>query len=180
MSTSTKAKEKSGASKRMLNIQTVVALGANLGEARHTLETAIQDIQAMKQTTLLKHSSVYRSYPQGPSEQADYFNQVVLLQTDLAPHALLDELQAIEDKHGRQRTQHWGPRTLDLDIIVYGDMQCDDERLTIPHPQTCHRSFVLEPLAEIAPDLLIPGHGTAASLAKIVDDGLVYQRLDAS
>ena len=153
-----------------------VALGANLGEPATTLEDAVARLAKIEQTRLVACSGVYYSRPLGPPGQPDYLNRVALLETSLPPHRLLDELQSIEARHGRTRSEHWGARTLDLDIIVYGDAVLNDERLTLPHPQAHRRSFVLEPLAELAPEMVIPGHGTAVVLAAAADDGLIYRR----
>ena len=95
----------------------------------------------------------------GPADQPDYINAVISLETSLSPHQLLDALQSVEQLHGRERKRHWGERTLDLDILLYGEQILDDERLTIPHPGMHERAFVLYPLAEIAPDIEIPGIG---------------------
>jgi len=114
--------------------------------------------------TVLKISSIYQSAPIGPDGQPDYLNAVVLVQTDLEPQALLDRLQQVEQAQGRVRTQKWGARTLDLDILLYNNKSLQTPRLTIPHPQMTQRSFVLMPLREIASDdLLIPGYGSLAN-----------------
>ena len=109
----------------------------------------------------------------GPRDQPDYVNAVVLLRTALAADELLDALQAIERQHARVRDRHWGPRTLDLDLLLYGQAGIDGARLTVPHPGIAERNFVLYPLAEVDPALVIPGRGTVeALLARCPDTGL--------
>ncbi|MFO8024975.1 2-amino-4-hydroxy-6-hydroxymethyldihydropteridine diphosphokinase [Thiohalophilus sp.] len=147
-------------------ITTYIALGSNLGDPLAQVSRAIAELDRMEGTTLLAVSPLYRSRPMGPAEQPDYINAVAALQTRLSPHALLDALQAIEQAHGRQRgVQRWGPRTLDLDVLLYGEETINDQRLTIPHPGISKRAFVLFPLQEIVtPDFVIPGHGSLQSL----------------
>lgn len=111
-------------------------------------------------------SSLYRSKPLGPPGQPDYVNAVASVKTSLGPHGLLSELLALEVGQGRTRDgPRWGARTLDLDILLYGVLRLDDERLTIPHPRMTQRAFVLVPLREIAPALVVPGAGSVAELA---------------
>lgn len=159
-----------------VTVCTAIGLGANLGEPEKTLNRAVRQLAQLEDSKLIACSGTYYSYPLGPSDQPDYVNKVILMETSQSPHRLLDALQAIEIKHDRSRDQHWGARTLDLDLIVYGDTIIHDERLTIPHPHAHRRSFVLEPLAEIAPDMVIPGHGSAAMLLATVNDNLIYRR----
>jgi len=113
---------------------------------------------------MVKHSAIFQSAPVGPQDQPDYINAAALLETDLAPEALLDALQAIELHHGRERTVHWGARTLDLDILLYGQQNIATERLTVPHPHLCERSFVLGPLANISSELTLPSGESVTSL----------------
>jgi 2-amino-4-hydroxy-6-hydroxymethyldihydropteridine diphosphokinase len=146
-----------------------VGLGANLGDARATLRDALQRIAALPQTQLVRVSSFYRSAPVdagGP----DFVNAVAELSTELEPVALLRALQAIELDHGRERPYRNAPRTLDLDLLLHGDTVVPDPVLTLPHPRGHERAFVLRPLAEIAPDLLWPGHGPVAALAAAITD----------
>jgi 2-amino-4-hydroxy-6-hydroxymethyldihydropteridine diphosphokinase len=119
----------------------------------------------------VSHSSLYSSQPQGPADQPDFINAVACLETQLEPHALLDALQALEQSHQRVRVQHWGPRTLDLDLLLYGAQTIDTERLSVPHPWLGKRSFVLHPLAEIAPDLRLPSGESIESLLPLCDAG---------
>lgn len=141
-----------------------LGLGSNLENPRAQLLKAIETLARLRDSTLLCCSSLYRSVPMGPQDQADYLNAVVKLQTGLSAECLLDELQAIENAHGRVRSRHWGPRTLDLDILLYGDEVIDSQRLQVPHPGIAARNFVLFPLAEIAGDLEIPGFGNVMEL----------------
>ena len=140
-----------------------VALGANLGAACDNVARAIGCLAALPDTRVCARSALYRSRAEGP-RQPDYVNAVALIETALPPSLLLDELQHVERAFGRRRGQRWGPRTLDLDVIVYGDRIIDDERLTVPHPRAHLRAFVLRPLAEIAPELMVPGRGAVSHL----------------
>jgi 2-amino-4-hydroxy-6-hydroxymethyldihydropteridine diphosphokinase len=133
-----------------------LALGANLGDAHATLEAACAAIAALPETRWQRRSSWYRSRPV-ESTGPDYVNGVAEVQTALAPLALLDALQAIELQHGRERPYRNAPRTLDLDLLLYGDLHLDSERLVIPHPRLAERAFVLLPLLELRPSLTWPG-----------------------
>jgi 2-amino-4-hydroxy-6-hydroxymethyldihydropteridine diphosphokinase len=130
-----------------------VALGANLGDAQAALWQALQDLSRMPHTQLLGASSLYRSAPID-SSGPDYINAVAEIRTALDPQTLLHELQALEQAAGRQRPWRNAPRTLDLDILRYGDLKLDSPALTLPHPRMHERAFVLVPLAEIAPALV--------------------------
>ncbi|MDO9454287.1 MAG: 2-amino-4-hydroxy-6-hydroxymethyldihydropteridine diphosphokinase [Stagnimonas sp.] len=141
-----------------------VGLGANLGEPAAQLKTALLAIGALPQTTVKKVSAFYRSAPIGPAGQPDYCNAVAELETALGPQALLDALLAIEDRAGRLRGERWGARVLDLDLLLYGQVVCSTARLTLPHPELALRDFVLQPLAEIAPDVKVPLMGRARDL----------------
>ncbi len=145
--------------------QVYVALGCNLGSRHKNLSSAVGALGSHRQITDLRCSSVYETLPMGPQDQPDYLNAVVKFQTDLDPLALLDVLQDIETHHGRVRTgERWGPRTLDLDLLLYADHVIDTPRLTVPHPGIADRSFVLLPLAELTPDLTIPALGEVSDL----------------
>ncbi|WP_348756342.1 2-amino-4-hydroxy-6-hydroxymethyldihydropteridine diphosphokinase [uncultured Aquincola sp.] len=140
-----------------------VGLGANLGDARATLEAALAALAALPDTRLMARSSYYRTAPVdagGP----DYLNAVAELRSSLAPEALLDALQAIEQQHGRERPYRNAPRTLDLDLLLVGALRLDTPRLTLPHPRLHQRAFVLAPLAELAPELAIYGLGDVSTL----------------
>ena len=132
-----------------------IALGANLGDAQATLHEVICELARLPKSRLIAQSSLYSSPPFGPNADGpDYINAVVAIETKLSPHELLDQLQSIEHAHGRERHYQNAPRTLDLDIVLYGHEQIWDERLTIPHPRMHERAFVLLPLSEIKPDLM--------------------------
>jgi len=132
-----------------------VGLGANLGAAAATVRAALQALDALPQTRLVRASSLYRSAPvdaQGP----DFINAVAELQTALSPHELLSALQRLEQSAGRERPYRNAPRTLDLDLLLYDEIRLDDMHLTLPHPRMFERAFVLVPLAEIAPERVTP------------------------
>lgn len=134
-----------------------IGLGSNLGSSTETLESAINALQAISGLEGLQLSSFYRSKPHGPQDQPDYINAVAGFTTDLEPLALLDQLQTIENVHGRTRNGHqWTARTLDLDILLYGHHEINSDRLTVPHSWMTRREFVVLPLLEIAPDLRLP------------------------
>jgi 2-amino-4-hydroxy-6-hydroxymethyldihydropteridine diphosphokinase len=135
-----------------------IGLGANLGDARATLADALRRLALLPATQLIVSSSVYRSAPID-SSGPDYLNAVAELATSLPAHALLAALQAIELAHGRERPYRNAPRTLDLDLLLYGSATIESPTLTVPHPRLHERAFVLHPLAEIAPLLAIPGQG---------------------
>jgi len=146
-----------------------IGLGANLGDLQRTLDEALAGLAALPHTRVAAVSSRYRSAPVeagGP----DYLNAVALLETELAPLALLDALQAIELAHGRERPYVNAPRTLDLDLLLYGDAPISTPRLTVPHPRLHQRAFVLLPLLELAPDLSAPGLGPLGSRIAAVSD----------
>lgn len=134
-----------------------VALGANLGDPLQQAENAIAAIEQIPQTSVIKISPFYRSKPLGPQDQPDYLNAVIKIITELSPLALLKALQTIELNLGRVRkANRWGPRTLDLDILLYDNQVIQSEELTIPHYDMYNREFVLYPLFDIAPDLILP------------------------
>jgi len=133
-----------------------IGLGSNLQNPIQQLQQALISLKALPQTQLACVSSFYRSAPLGPADQPDYCNAVAALDTALAPLALLNALQSIEQAQGRLRGERWGARTLDLDILLFGGQIIESERLSVPHPQMQHRAFVLWPLAEIAPNLVLP------------------------
>jgi 2-amino-4-hydroxy-6-hydroxymethyldihydropteridine diphosphokinase len=137
-----------------------IGIGANLGDARANVEDALARLAALPATTLLRRSSAWRSAPVDSSGD-DYVNAVACIDTALAPTGLLAALHAIELAHGRERPYRNAPRTLDLDILLYGDQQIDLPELHVPHARMQQRAFVLEPLLEIAPDVVIPGLGPA-------------------
>jgi 2-amino-4-hydroxy-6-hydroxymethyldihydropteridine diphosphokinase len=134
-----------------------IGLGSNLATPIEQLRSALAALAALPQTDLIAQSSFYSSDPLGPADQPRYVNAVAALDTELSPLALLDALQTIELEQGRTRkAERWGPRTLDLDILLFGERLLDEPRLTVPHYHMHARAFVLYPLAEIAPDLKLP------------------------
>ncbi|MDG2947595.1 2-amino-4-hydroxy-6-hydroxymethyldihydropteridine diphosphokinase [Bisgaard Taxon 10/6] len=143
-----------------------IALGSNLNAPAEQLNAAVKAIAALPQTSVEKVSSYYGSKPMGPQDQPDYVNAVLQIQTELSPPALLDELQRIENEQGRVRLRRWGERTLDLDILLYDNLEMQSERLTIPHYDMQNREFVIVPLAEIAPERILPDGKTVAELMR--------------
>ncbi|WP_020208305.1 2-amino-4-hydroxy-6-hydroxymethyldihydropteridine diphosphokinase [Gilvimarinus chinensis] len=142
-----------------------LGLGSNLDNPQQHIRQTIIELDQLPHSQLINVSALYRSKPVGPQDQDDFVNAVACLQTELPPLELLDALQALEQKHRRVRERHWGPRTLDLDILLYGEQQIHSERLTVPHPFMCERAFVLVPLADIAPGLTLPGGQNLNELA---------------
>lgn len=133
-----------------------IGIGSNLDDPRAQVQQAFIELAAIPKSMLLVCSPLYRSTAVGPGDQPDYINAAVLLDTFLTPLALLDALQSIEQDHRRVRIEHWGPRTLDLDILLLDQQTIDSERLKVPHPYLTQRNFVLYPLSDIAPALLLP------------------------
>ena len=157
----------------MARVDAYIGIGANLGDARANVEDALARLARLPGARLSAASSLYRTAPIDSSGD-DYINAVALLDTTLAPHALLQALQDIEQAHGRERPYRNAPRTLDLDLLLYGDaVIADIPTLLVPHPRLHERAFVLAPLAEIAPDLAIPGRGKVeALLAGVADQAI--------
>ena len=149
-----------------------IALGSNLHTPREQLKRALNALAQLPQTQLMAVSSFYRSKPLGPQDQPDYLNAAVEISTALSPLALLDELQRIENEQGRVRLRRWGERTLDLDILLYGDEIIQTDRLTVPHYDMHNREFVIVPLVEIAPNLILPN---GQKLAELADRFTVHQ-----
>jgi len=144
-----------------------IGLGSNLSEPIKQVQTAISEIQKIEQSDVSNISSLYLSKPMGPQDQDDYINAVLSIDTDLSAIALLDALQAIENKAGRVRKDNrWGARILDLDMILYGNDVINSERLTVPHYGMHEREFVLLPLAEIAPELVLPSGNSVKDLSQ--------------
>ena len=133
-----------------------IGLGSNLDKPEDQVKRAVLSLQELPNTQLLKVSSWYKSTPVGPKEQPDYINGVAMLHTELQALTLLDALQKIENQHKRIRDIHWGPRTLDLDLLLYGDDLINHSRLIVPHPHMLERNFVMVPLAELDPEVRVP------------------------
>lgn len=147
-----------------------IAIGSNLAEPTLQAKQAIEALKQLPQSQFIAASSLYSSTPMGPQDQPEYINAVVVIDTQLSPLALLDCTQAIEQEQGRERkAERWGPRTLDLDILLYGDEIIDSPRLTVPHYGMKVREFVLYPLDEIAPDLSLPDGTKLSDLLSEVD-----------
>ena len=151
-----------------------IGLGSNLGDSIAYLDNAIDSLNSSQNINHLSVSSFYRSKPHGPQDQPDYINAVARFETSLDPHALLSLLQKIENNNNRQRNgERWGARTLDLDLLLYGNVVIDTETLTVPHPYICERSFVLYPLQELKPDLCFPnGKMLSECIATLVAEKL--------
>ena len=143
-----------------------IALGSNLQDPEAQVRRGFDEIAALPGTHLVARSSLYRTDPVGYAEQPTFVNACALVETSLAPRVLLDRLLEIEQRHGRVREIRNGPRTLDLDIVVYGDRAVDEPGLTVPHPRAHERAFVLQPLAEVWPDARLGERGTARELAE--------------
>ena len=152
-------------------VKAVVALGSNMGDPESQVRRGFADLASLPDTWVTARSSLHRTAPVGYADQPDFINACALIETRLAPRALLDGLLAIERAHGRVREIPNGPRTLDLDIILYGGTTVDEPGLKIPHPRAHERAFVLEPLLEVWPDAVIPGRGRAADLVVPVKAG---------
>ena len=152
-------------------VRAYVGLGGNLGDVETTLTEAMWALDSLPQTSIRAQSRFYRTPPWGNTQQPAFLNAVVELQTRMAPRVLLDLLLEIEGRIGRDRSEgeKWGPRELDLDLLVYGEEQLDEPGLHLPHPHLHERAFVLVPLAEIAPKLEIQGVGVVSELLQGVD-----------
>lgn len=157
-------------------VRAYVGLGGNVGFAEETLRAAIRAFDALPSTRLVRASRLYCTPAWGRVEQPDFVNAVAAIDTALAPRELLDALLGVERAHGRERdadAQRWGPRTLDLDLLLYGDAVIDEPGLHVPHPHLHERAFVLVPLCEIAPEVVIPGIGRAqAALDALGSEGI--------
>jgi 2-amino-4-hydroxy-6-hydroxymethyldihydropteridine diphosphokinase len=154
----------------MSAVRAYVGLGSNLNGPERQVRSALEALTELPHTQRLAASSLYVTAPMGPAGQPDYVNAVAVLETTLEPLALLDALMHIEAVHGRTRDgERWGPRTLDLDLLLYGDRVIDHPRLTVPHPGLALRAFVLLPLAEVAPDRVLPDGRAVAALADACD-----------
>lgn len=150
-----------------------IGLGSNLDNPRAHIARAVAELASLTKTQLISCSALYSSHAIGPGEQPDYINAVALINTELTPLDLLDSLQSLEQAHNRIRIEHWGPRTLDLDILLFDQQIIAHERLQVPHPNMKQRNFVLYPLADITPSLVLPcGTPLSELLAKSPPTGL--------
>ncbi len=150
-----------------------IGLGSNLENPVEQIESAFDELETLTSISSIVRSGIYSSPPMGPADQPDYCNAVAAIETSMEPYPLLHALQEIELLHHRRRLQRWGPRTLDLDLLLYGDQVMDDAALTIPHPGIAQRAFVLYPLQQIAPGLELPGMGDLSSLIALCPQGEV-------
>ena len=141
-----------------------IGLGANIGEPRRQLQRALDELNGLPKTRVTASSSLYQSAPLDHLDQPEFLNAVAQIDTGLAPEALLDLLQEIENRHGRARPFAGAPRTLDLDLLLYGNETIESARLTVPHPRMHERAFALQPLLELDPVISVPGKGSASSL----------------
>jgi 2-amino-4-hydroxy-6-hydroxymethyldihydropteridine diphosphokinase len=147
-----------------------IGIGSNLDDPEQQVRAAIDALRRLPRSTFVGASRLYRSAPWGNAEQPAFVNAAAAISTELAPRELLDALLAIERAHGRVRDgERWGPRVIDLDILVYGDARIDEPGLHVPHRHLAERAFVLLPLADLDPDLEIPGQGRVRALAERVD-----------
>ncbi|WP_298562433.1 2-amino-4-hydroxy-6-hydroxymethyldihydropteridine diphosphokinase [Streptomyces luteogriseus] len=158
----------------------VVALGSNLGNRLETLQGAVDALGDTPGLRIKGVSPVYETEPWGvdPGSQPAYFNAVVVLKTTLPPSSLLERAHAVEEAFHRVRDEHWGPRTLDVDIVSYADVVSDDPQLTLPHPRAHERAFVLAPWHDLDPEAQLPGHGPVAGLLNTVTRDGVAPRHD--
>jgi 2-amino-4-hydroxy-6-hydroxymethyldihydropteridine diphosphokinase len=150
-----------------------IGVGSNLGDSQARVRTAFESLERMRNTRFIAKSRLYRTRPFGPVEQGDFINAVAGVLTQLSAQELLTEIRNIETRAGRVRSERWGPRTLDLDLLVFGDERIDTAELVVPHPGIAERGFVLAPLMDIAPSLQVPGVGRAEELLRLLpDDGI--------
>ena len=156
-------------------VQACVGLGANLGDAVAAVQGALQALDALPDTRVLRASRLYRTPAWGKTDQPAFVNAAAVLETTLDARTLLDQMLQIERDWGRERagdgSDRWGARTLDLDLLLYGDAAIDEPGLRVPHPHLHQRAFALVPLVEIAPDIVIPGHGRASEIVAAMVTG---------
>lgn len=159
-------------------VQACVGLGANLGDALAAVQGALQALDGLPDTRLLHASRLYRTPAWGKTDQPAFVNAAAVLETTLDARTLLDQMLQIERDWGRDRagdgSDRWGARTLDLDLLLYGDAVIDEPGLRVPHPHLHERAFALVPLVEIAPDIVIPGHGRAADIVAAMVTGDIH------
>ncbi|WP_409918488.1 2-amino-4-hydroxy-6-hydroxymethyldihydropteridine diphosphokinase [Hyphomonas sp.] len=153
--------------------EAAIGLGSNLGDRAAHLAGAARALAKLNGTRIIAASSLWQTPPVGPPGQQDYYNACLILETALPAEELLAACLAIEATHGRERRERWGPRTLDMDILWYGELVLDTDRLTLPHPRLAERAFVLAPLSEIAPERVVAGQRVTARLEKVSVEGLV-------
>jgi 2-amino-4-hydroxy-6-hydroxymethyldihydropteridine diphosphokinase len=155
-----------------------LGLGSNLGESFETLQAAIDSLLASSELMPVAVSPVYETDPVGGPDQPVYLNAVLVIDTTLSPRSLLERALAVEDAFGRVRDEHWGPRTLDVDVLAVGDKVIDDEDLQVPHPRAAERAFVLVPWSDVDPAFELAGRGRVGDLAAAADSSGVRRRAD--
>jgi 2-amino-4-hydroxy-6-hydroxymethyldihydropteridine diphosphokinase len=160
--------------------RTVLSLGSNMGDRHDNLQDAVDALFDAPGLEFVALSPVYETAPVGGPEQPDFLNVVVIAETRLTPETLLERVLSIEDAMDRVRTVRWGPRTLDIDIVQFGDIASTDPALTLPHPRAHERAFVLVPWSDVEPDAALPGHGPIADLAAAFANSGVHRRDDMS
>ncbi len=160
-----------------VSVVAFVGLGANLGDAAETVRGALRALALMPGVSLVRASSLYRTPAWGIEQQPDFINAVAMLETTLEPEALLEALLGMEREFGRDRdaASRWGPRTLDLDVLLYADLCMSSTSLTLPHPHMHERAFVLVPLLELVPEVVIPGRGPARDAASGVTTSGIWR-----
>jgi 2-amino-4-hydroxy-6-hydroxymethyldihydropteridine diphosphokinase len=159
-------------------VRAVIALGSNLDGPQARVRRAFEELGALPSTRLLARSALYRTAPVGYRDQPAFVNACALVETSLGPRELLEGLLAIERRHGRVRDIPNGPRTLDLDVVLYGGLAMHEHGLTLPHPRAHERAFVLAPLLDVWPDAIIPGRGAASSFREAVRDQAIERLPD--
>lgn len=160
--------------------RTVLSLGSNLGDRLDNLQEAVDALFDAPGLDFVALSPVYETAPVGGPDQPEFLNIVLIAETRLSPETLLERVLSIEDAMERVRTVRWGPRTLDIDIVRFGDVSSDDPDLTLPHPRAHERAFVLVPWQDIEPDADLPGHGAIADLPAAKADSGIQRRDDMS
>jgi len=153
----------------------VIGVGSNLGDAPASVRRAMRDVAERLTATDVRRSSLYRTAPVGGPEQPDFVNAVLVLESEMAPDDVLVALHGIEQEAGRVRDVHWGPRTLDLDVVVAGNLVSEDPDLTLPHPRAHERAFVLIPWQEVEPEASLTGIGP---IAAVIDAGFHDQDIE--
>ena len=157
-------------------MRAAIGLGSNLDDPAAQVRRALDALgHQVPQTRLVKASSLYVSRPQGPQDQPDFVNACALVETQLSAASLLTQLQRIEAQQGKVKRRHWGERVIDLDLLLYGEAVIDLPHLKVPHPWMAQRDFVLRPLAEIAPEMPIPGVGTVLTALQALDETFLYE-----
>lgn len=160
-------------------IPAYVGIGSNLGDSAARVRAAFESLAALPDTRLVARSRLYRTRPFGPVEQGDFINAVAGVLTQLSAQELLTGICGIEAAAGRVRAERWGPRTLDLDLLVFGNQRIDTDELTVPHPGIAERGFVLAPLTDIAPTLHVPGLGQPIDLLRALPDAGIAEVIAA-